>query len=82
MIEHPAPVAFFTGLYNADLCCAAGPTPSTRAADAQRLAVKINAVLRKRASVAFPQRDLRLIGSPLSVRLVGGDEPGGDEPKE
>jgi small-conductance mechanosensitive channel len=79
VIEHPAPVAIFTGFgdnaLTFELRCwtdTFDKWPQTRS----ELAVKINAVLKEAGiEIPFPQRDLRLIGSPLSVRLVGGDEP-------
>ena len=79
VIEHPAPVAMFTGFgdnaLTFELRCWTDnfdKWPQTRS----DLAVKINAVLKEAGiEIPFPQRDLRLVGSPLSVRLVGGDEP-------
>jgi small-conductance mechanosensitive channel len=79
VIEHPAPVAFFTGFgdnaLTFELRCwtdTFDKWPQTRS----DLAVKINAVLKEAGiEIPFPQRDLRLIGSTLSVRLLGGDEP-------
>ena len=79
VIEHPAPVALFTGFGDSaltfELRCWTdnfdkwGQTRS-------ELAVKINAVLKENGiDIPFPQRDTRLIGAPLEIRLVRDREP-------
>lgn len=79
VIEHPAPVALFTGFGDSaltfELYCwtdAFDKWGQTRS----ELAVRINAVLAEAGiEIPFPQRDLRLTGAPLAVRLVRDGEP-------
>ncbi|MBX3024121.1 mechanosensitive ion channel [bacterium] len=74
VLEHPAPVALFTGFgdsaLNFVLQCWTD-TLDKLATTRSELAVQINAALRGAGiDIPFPQRDMRLTGAPLAIRLV------------
>ncbi|HSQ00291.1 MAG TPA: mechanosensitive ion channel domain-containing protein [Candidatus Dormibacteraeota bacterium] len=80
VLEQPAPLALFTGFGDSaltfELRCWTD-TIDKMAATRSELSVKINAGLKEAGiEIPFPQRDMRLIGAPLAVRLVRDDDAG------
>jgi small-conductance mechanosensitive channel len=79
VVEHPAPLALFTGFGDSaltfELHCWT-ETVDKLASTRSELAVKINAGLKEAGiDIPFPQRDMRLTGAPLAVRLLRDGEP-------